>query len=204
MNRSWGSRGFAVLLLASVLLAGCSGGEKDDDVLADNKEDVAALRNLGAKFEVNNSGHIRRVEFPRSTAEGADPLSPNGPTSQGGVSNDDLKHLEGLPGLSVLVLYGTRIGDEGMVHLAKLKNLESLVLMQTSRVTDKGLDHLGDLKRLEKLDLFGTQVSDAGIEKLARLSQLKSLNVSQTQVTKQGYEKLKREMPNTKIAEYRK
>ena len=197
MNRWCHARCFGVLLSASVLLAGCSSGG-DDDMPLDNKEDVAALRNLGAKFEVNNSGHIRRVEFPRSTAEGADPLSPNGPTLQGGVSNDDLKHLEGLPGLSVLVLYGTRISDEGLAHLAKLKNLESLDLMQT-RITDEGLRHLSGLERLKSLDLTGTRVTDHGLETLAKLARLESLYLSKTLVTEKGREQLTLALPDIRI-----
>ena len=198
MNRWCHARCFGVLLSASVLLAGCSRGG-DDDMPLDDKEDVAALRNLGAKFEVNNSGHIRRVEFPRSAAERADLLSPNGPTSQGGVSNDDLEHLEGLPGLSVLVLYGTRIGDEGLAHLAKLKNLESLDLMQT-RITDEGLRHLSGLERLKSLDLSGTRVTDDCIATLAQLPRLESLYLSKTLVTEKGCEQLRRDMPNTDIS----
>ena len=68
MNRLWCARCFGVLLSASVLLAGCSGGG-DNDVPADNKEDVAALRNLGAKFVFNKSGHIWSVKLSGPAAD---------------------------------------------------------------------------------------------------------------------------------------
>lgn len=197
MKFLWYSGCYGLLLLASGMLAGCSGGD-DVDVPVDNAEDVSALRNLGAKLDFNESGRVKRVVFSAPRAEDGASM-PNGEAASPlGVSDDDLKHLAGLPGLSVLELWSPRITDAGLVHLAKLKNLTSLDLMQT-QITDKGLEHLNGLERLTKLYLFGTRISDAGIEKLASLSRLDTLDISNTQITEQGCEKLKRKMPKTNI-----
>ena len=197
MKYLWYSGCYGLLLLASGMLAGCSGGD-DVDVPVDNAEDVSALRNLGAKLDFNEAGRVKRVVFSAPRAEDA-ALMPNGEAASPlGVSDDDLKHLAGLPGLSVLELWSPRITDAGLVHLAKLKNLTSLDLMQT-RITDNGLDHLSGLERLKTLNLYGTLVSDDGIEKLASLSHLETLDLRQTKVTEQGCERLRRKMPKTKI-----
>jgi hypothetical protein len=197
MNRSWDSMCVGLLLAASVLLAGCSRGG-DDDVPGDNKEDVAALRSLGAKLEFNDSGHIRKVKLSNPATAEADRALPDGANPQAGIRDEDLKHLEGLPGLTELVLWRTRITDEGLAHLAKLKNLETLDLMHT-RITDNGLQHLSGLERLKSLDLTGTRVTDDGVETLAKLGRLESLYLSGTLITKQGYEKLAIALPDTDI-----
>lgn len=41
--------------------------------------------------------------------------------------------------------------------------------LQTSRVTDQGLKHLGKLRKLRALFLYRTKVTDAGLAQLAAL-----------------------------------
>jgi hypothetical protein len=64
-------------------------------------------------------------------------------------------------------LTGTAFGGDDLAHLAKLSNLNSLVLSKT-QVTDAGLAPLGKLKALSKLKLFDTQVTDTGVADLQR------------------------------------
>jgi hypothetical protein len=66
-----------------------------------------------------------------------------------------------------LYLTNTRITDDGLKHLASLRNLRYLWLIGTD-VTDTGLLHLIQLKNLQKLNLVGTKVTDEGISKLKR------------------------------------
>ncbi len=56
-------------------------------------------------------------------------------------------------------------GDEGLAHLVKLANLETLNL-SGAIVTDAGLVHLRGLKKLRVLDLRGTRVTQDGINSL--------------------------------------
>ena len=184
-------KSFGVILTASVLISGCSGGETDG-ISPDNKEDVKALRNLGATLEVDKDGHVRKVTLPKAVSDGS------GRSITSALRNDDLKHLAGLPGLNWLVLWKTSITDEGLAHLANLKSLHTLDLMQT-RITDEGLRHLSGLAQLRSLDLSDTQVTDQGVERLANLDQLESLDLSRTRVTPRGVQQLAKALPKTNI-----
>jgi hypothetical protein len=69
-----------------------------------------------------------------------------------------LEHLGGLTKLRFLSLGNeTRITDQGIRLLTKLKNLESLTLVSTT-VTSKGFEALSDLKKLKSLSI-GPHVS---------------------------------------------
>jgi hypothetical protein len=106
-------------------------------------------------------------------------------------------------------------GDEGLAHLKRLTNLESLSLKRASvtnaslkhlkdatnlrslkldfvRIGDAGLKHLEGLTDLELLNLRGTAVTDAGLVRLKGMSKLKNLSLEHTLVTDAGMAHLKR------------
>src|SRR5262249_22775060 len=65
------------------------------------------------------------------------------------------------------VLQGTRVTGAGLKHLAGLKNLQTLVLIDT-KVTDAGLKELAGLKNLRRLELQGTKVTREGAAELEK------------------------------------
>lgn len=97
-----------------------------------------------------------------------------------------------------LNLLGTQTTNEGLKHLAKLKNLERLHLART-KVGDSGLAHLAALTNLEYLNLYETKVSDAGLVHLKKLSKLEKLFLWQTEVTGPACDTLGRALPKVKI-----
>ena len=109
---------------------------------------------------------------------------------------------EQLGGLSEQVVWlklgNTKITDNALKSVSKLKNLTRLDLDQTA-VTDAGLTNLSGLKHLERLNLYGTKITDKGLPELAKLKQLKTLYLWQTGVTPQGIEALKKQLPKTLI-----
>lgn len=96
--------------------------------------------------------------------------------SQTKVTDDGLKHLEGLHHLKYLYLMQVRITDAGLEHLTGLTALQHLGLGET-QITDVGLKHLKGLVELQQLNLHGTKITDAGIECLKRLSRLQRLDI---------------------------
>ena len=89
-------------------------------------------------------------------------------------------------------------GDDGVVHLAGLTNMQWLNLDNT-QITDVGLAQLSAMNQLKFLHLGSTAVSDAGLRFLAPLTALEELKVTRTAVTETGVEQLKEELPNTQI-----
>lgn len=123
------------------------------------------------------------------------------------IDNDTLKAIGKLPALRVLrisnfpkawiekppeffpyleaVRNRNAIGDEGMAHLAPLRDLTILSIAETD-VTDRGLVVLKDLRKLKTLSLNGLKVTDKGLEALADLDQLEVLYLGQMSLTDEG------------------
>ncbi len=82
----------------------------------------------------------------------------------GQASLDGVKYASEITSLVVLRVYGP-IKDEGMQPIAKLTNLETLLVPGT-QITDAGLASLASLKKLKRLEVQGNKVSDAAVAKL--------------------------------------
>jgi len=106
--------------------------------------------------------------------------SPN--VSPGQLSDEGLAHLAGLRELEVLIFWGADITDDGLRHLANCENLRNLWLTDT-RIDGSGLHHLGKLRQLQQLDLCGTQVTVDRLQFLSGLENMRSLSVARTRVT---------------------
>ena len=70
-----------------------------------------------------------------------------------------------VPGVRVLLVEGTRITDDGLVHLQKLHNLDVLFFSDT-QISDRGLEHLQRLPNLTFLQAHRTSITDAGVAEL--------------------------------------
>ena len=92
----------------------------------------------------------------------------------------------------------TKITDEGLKELPKLKQLTYLRLFST-QITDASLKELAKRQQLTAIDLGLTQITDAGLKELAKLEQLASLNLNNTKVTKAGVAELRKALPKCKI-----
>jgi hypothetical protein len=106
------------------------------------------------------------------------------------VTNDGLKHLEGMTSLNYLGLQQTQITDAGLSQLKEFTDLQTLVLDYT-QVSDAGLINLLGLTKLNDLRLNKTQITDAGAADVARLTAIQTLDLSSTQVTDVGLGHLK-------------
>ena len=69
------------------------------------------------------------------------------------------------PGLHILDLHGSRVGDPALAHIASLSELEGLDLGRTG-VTDQGLGVLAGLPKLRVLNLSHTAITDTGLAAL--------------------------------------
>ncbi len=66
-----------------------------------------------------------------------------------------------------LILIGTKLTDEGLEEVAKLKNLSKLSL-QVTDITDEGLKEVAKLTNLEKAQLYETNVTAEGVAELQK------------------------------------
>jgi Leucine-rich repeat (LRR) protein len=137
------------------------------------------------------------------------------PTTQ--RHDNDLARICGLPagteGITVLDLNSAPITDEGLKHITKLANLESLNLTNT-KITEAGfaatlatpklrtlnltgcllspgmLETLSKLENLEELLLDRTSITDKELVALESLGKLKLLDLSSTQISDAGFQSL--------------
>ena len=114
------------------------------------------------------------------------------------LKDDGLRHVAALKNVVVLNLRDTQITSAGLLHLKNLTALRRLHLERT-KIDDGGIGNLADLGNLEYLNLYGTKITDKALDKLSGLKNLKQLYVWQTEVTDAGVGKLKKALPGLRI-----
>jgi hypothetical protein len=82
----------------------------------------------------------------------------------GQASVEGVRHAAEIQSLRVLRVYGP-IKDEGAQHIARLKELEVL-LIPGAQITDTSLEAFASLTRLRRLEVQGNKVSEAAVAKL--------------------------------------
>jgi len=85
----------------------------------------------------------------------------------GQATVEGLKNATQIPSLTVLRIYG-QVKDEGAEHIARLKNLETLIASNTG-ITDAGLELFAGLSKLKKLEIKGCKVTEAAVAKLKKV-----------------------------------
>jgi internalin A len=85
--------------------------------------------------------------------------------------------------IPVKTLHGpSELTDEGLAVIGTMTELECLFLPSQSKITDDGVKHLASLKNLQRLDLEDSSISDRGIRHLHGLTQLIDLRLGQTKI----------------------
>lgn len=85
-----------------------------------------------------------------------------------GITDDDLKKLEGIGRIEILDLSRNKITDKGVEELEGHRYLNDLDLSY-NKLTDSSISQLAGFKRLKSLDVRGNRISDKGIDKLREL-----------------------------------
>jgi hypothetical protein len=159
------------------------------------------LRLLGKDFFLNvidlYFGHQGITDANLKSLEGLDGLQQLD-LSYNEITDTGITYLNGLAQLQSLSLECTAVADVGLRHLRGLTNLQKLKLMNT-KLTDSGLQHLQSMNQLQHLDLRYNDVTDAGLGYLTMLKDLQLLRLTGTRVTDNGVKRLQQTLPNCKI-----
>ena len=135
------------------------------------------------------------------------------PQTQGKLTNDGVKFLEGLKhlkhlqmdltgvddysfveGMDSLEVFLAPFTDAGLIHLKTLPRIKILqvgAFFGNANITNVGLAHIKELKNLERLDLSGVNITDAGLANLADLNKLQFLELFRTPISDAGLQHLK-------------
>lgn len=113
------------------------------------------------------------------------------------VTDEHVELLADISNVKWLNLANTSVTDEGLSVLVE-RPLNRLHLEKTG-IGDDGLVHLKDLSELEYLNLYGTQVTNEGLKHLAGLKKLRKLYVWQSKVDQEGIEWLTSQLPDLEV-----
>ena len=104
--------------------------------------------------------------------------------------------------VTFVVMSGSNITNEGVVHLKGLTDLQSLYLSDCENITDDGLSHLKGLTNLEFFRvLYCDKITDAGVVHLKGLTNLQSLTLYGCEkITDSGVAELQKALPNCEIS----
>lgn len=97
--------------------------------------------------------------------------------------------------LELLSAIGTHLDDSGIALIAsnypRLRDLS----LSGSRITDQSLETLARLRSLNRLDLSRTRISDAAVPYLLKMSELRLVDLSYTRMTVEAVKPLKTQRP---------
>ena len=141
---------------------------------------LLAISAATAGCNVKHSGDVSNSPAPAESGTVA--AVPEVPGELAGVV-DRLKQvaanvkLDGDGFVSEVDFRGTILDDDGVLQLAGLDRLQSLLLNDTI-ITDASLIFVGRLNTLRNLDLRGCRVSNDGMAHLSGLTNLRALRLS--------------------------
>lgn len=151
------------------------------------------------------------VELGRTSANGKDAvvLFPGIDWSVRPVQQTDeaLKQLaadsEAQPILGIS-LRDTKITDAGLAHLAKVKGLKFVRLLQCWEITDDGLGHLRRIPELNKLQIYNCpKLTEAGLANLAGHPTLQTLGIGLCAQFKDSWLTGLKDLPALKVVQFR-
>jgi hypothetical protein len=127
------------------------------------------------------------------------------------VTDDELAVFDDCENVSAIIPAATKMGDRGLAHFRKCKNLktiwgggemqitdaglgqfkqwpelDTINLGEIKTVGDAGMVHLIECKSLANLWLQGTSVGDAGLAHVGQIKGLKFLNLVRTEASDAG------------------
>lgn len=97
------------------------------------------------------------------------------------ITNDELSSLAKLKALKVIDLSGTGISTQGIEHLKDLSQLEELNLKDT-KIDNNSLAVIAGLRNLQKLYLDNTAITGSGLATLKEMQSLRVLSLTNTKI----------------------
>jgi hypothetical protein len=106
--------------------------------------------------------------------------------------------MDQLADVKYLNLAHTRISDQGVTSLLKLKKLNSLILADT-QITDQAVRSLAGMTSIEYLDLTGTHLTQQSADILMQFGHLRHLYVGDSGLTQEMIRRIIEALPQTKV-----
>ncbi len=105
------------------------------------------------------------------------------------------EHLGQIPEIESLVILHTTAQNDDLVEVAKLKNLRLLNITNQSKLNDEGLAHLAGLKQLERFSFVGTSMTGKPFKDFAGWTHLKNCSFRGSKIDDEGLKQLCEHFP---------
>lgn len=174
MRRNWKWPGIVLLLAGLGFVGGCGTSEEPPKAVDSSKYQPVspkqAWANAVEEVRTGESEEIRLYKNP--------------------VSDAQLEELAGLEKLKRINLADSAITDEGLALIAKHAPQLELLRLGSPNITDAGMSHVAEMKKLRFLHLINVPITDAGLKPLATMSWLESFYLDGGKATDEGLSEL--------------
>jgi internalin A len=149
-------------------------------------EAVRRVEALGGQFDFDRAGRLVGVDLAgdRVSATDADipfllalPSLRRLKLSGGGITGLGARQIAQITGLVELALIDAQIDNAALGQLARLANLDSLMIRRSPLLSDEGLKALARLSKLTSLGLLDVGITDRGVALLAELPRISVLDL---------------------------
>ncbi len=160
-------------------------------------EDLGPVLNGFLLRRLGDLAHLRALEIDRKVADrdlgGLAAIKSLKSLELGSGSDEALRQVAAITGLTSLKVGGSEITDEGVKSLASLKNLRQLVLDgHAHNLNGRGFAALSGIASLRELDVRGAGIDETGVRSIAQLAGLEELDLSETWIDGKGLAELAR------------
>ena len=167
-------RPLALLVAGIFFFAGCTNSSSTNKsgtakATPDDPAAVAALEKAGCRLTKNVDGIVTEIAV-----------------SSDSDFSETMKHLSGIPNVTIARFGGPGMNDKCMQFLSALKSLKRLDLTDCEKAGDETLKVVSTMPTIEVLTLRRVGFSDAGLEPIKSLTKLRAIDLRNTNVTDVG------------------
>ena len=130
---------------------------------------IAALEKAGCRLKKDAQGLVTEIAV-----------------SSDSDFSETMKHLSGIPNVTLARFGGPGMNDKALQFLSGLKSLKRLDLTDCEKAGDETLKVVSTMPTIEVLTLRRVGFSDAGLEPIRNLSKLRAIDLRNTNVTDIG------------------
>lgn len=145
---------------------------------------------INNNFRINNADVKNIIRYPELK---------NVSVAQTSITDQGLRELTRLNGLTTLQIHLSKVDDQGLALLQSFPDLQILLLGGPTNTEQAVMNTIQNLDKLRILFIFDVPLTDAGINSLANQPNLEEIKFVRTQITDDAVNRLKAALPDAKI-----
>lgn len=171
--------------------AGVSGRPTGKDVELANpveseQEAADLIREYGGWYKLNKDSRIEEINMVYFEDE-------SGTRYDNPIRDESfLSCVPDLPDLERLYLQGKQVSDQGMICVGQCKKLTDFFVWDATELSDEGVEHLAGLRNLKKIHIGNAGLTDRSLEVISELPGIETLMLQENDFSDKGLVHLSR------------